>query len=188
MMKPIRSLLLSVAAALVFLVAAAPDASAQYNRGGFTIGRGTAEGAPNQNSYGFELMVSSYIFHPTPFFLDFGLEGDVRHISGSLDNAYRLGIPVNLVMDVLDITRLSHLCVYGGATGGLCLTRPYSIEAGPHDPENRFLVSANLGATLYLHRFFVSCEYRRDLMPCQANGPKYAGLRLSVGMTFKHDY
>lgn len=177
-----RRILTILAALLLFGCAA----SAQYSRLGFVSGLSYSGDAPRQTSWGFELMESSYIFHPTPFFLDFGLEGDYRHIRGSQDNALRIGIPVKAVLDLVDITRYSYLCVHAGVTGTYCYTRPYSFEAGFHDEEGRFLVSGSYGATLYLYALYVTAEYTRDLMPCRADGTKFHGWRLTFGMTLHH--
>lgn len=175
--------ILTFLAALLLLGTAA---SAQYNRLGFSAGLSYADGAPRQNTYGFEIMASSYIFHPTPFFIDFGLEGDMRHLRGSMDEDYRIGIPVNLVLDIVDFTQFSYLCVYGGVTGAYNYCRPYSLEAGPHDQEGRFLASGNLGATLYLYTFYLSAQYTRDLMDCKADGTRYHGFRFCLGLTLGH--
>lgn len=180
---PMKRRIFTVLTALLLFAAAA---SAQYSRLGFTGGISRAESAPRQNTWGFELMESSYLFHPTPFFLDFGLEGDFRHLRGSQDEALRLGIPVKLVLDVVDITHYSSLCVHAGVTGAYNYTRPYSFDAGFHDQEGRFLVSGNYGATLYLYVLYVTAEFTRDLMPCRADGTKYHGWRLTFGMTLHH--
>ena len=180
---PMKRRIITILAALLLLCG---TASAQYSRLGFTGGISNAAGMPRQNTYGFELVESSFLFHPTPFFLDFGLEGDYRHIRGSQDNALRIGIPVKAVLDVLDITHYSSLCVHAGVTGAYSYTRPYSWEAGFHDEEGRFLVSGNYGATLYLYTFYITGEYTRDLMPCLRDGTKYHGWRLTFGMTLHH--
>ena len=175
--------IITILAALLLL---SGTISAQYSRLGFTGGLSNAAGMPRQNAYGFELVESSFIFHPTPFFLDFGLEGDYRHIRGSHDEAFRIGIPVKAVLDVLDLTHYSSLCVHAGVTGAYSYTRPYSWEAGFHDEEGRFLVSGNYGATLYLYALYVTAEYTRDLMPCLADGTKYRGFRIAFGLTLHH--
>ena len=180
---PMKRRIITILAALLVL---SGTASAQYSRLGFTGGLSNAAGMPRQNTYGFELVESSFIFHPTPFFLDFGLEGDYRHIRGSQDNALRIGIPVKAVLDVLDITHYSSLCVHAGVTGAYSYTRPYSWEAGFHDEEGRFLVSGSYGATLYLYTFYITGEYTRDLMPCLRDGTKYHGWRLTFGLTLHH--
>ena len=177
-----RRIITFLAALFLFSFAA----SAQYSRMGAFGGLSNANGAPRQNVYGFEFLESSFIFHPTPFFLDFGLEGDYRHFRGSHDDAYRIGIPVKLVLDVLDFTKYSSLCVHAGVTGSYSYTRPYSFEAGFHDEEGRFLVSGNYGATLYLYAIYFTAEYTRDLMPCRADGTKYHGWRLTLGLTLHH--
>lgn len=178
----IRRIVTLLAALLLF----AAGASAQYSRMGYICGLSYSPDAPRQNVHGFELMESSYIFHPSPFFLDFGLEGEYRHFRDSHDDALRLGIPVKAVLDVVDFTKYSCLTVHAGVTGSYCYTRPYSYEAGFHDQEGRFLVSGSYGATLYLFVLYVTGEYTRDLMPCRSDGTKYHGFRLTVGMTLHH--